>query len=603
MADLLVNDSYIGKVEDPKSFIQGFKEKRRSGKIDNSYGIYFDESIDIIYIDNTPGKIRRPVIIAENGVSRLNKNHIAKLKKEEWGFKDLLKNGIIEYIDAAEEENCLIALYEEDLTQEHTHLEISPLLMFSINTGMIPYGNYNEGSRMMIAQKATKQAIGVYTKNFLNMFQTDRNILVNPQKPLTKTFINDLFDFDDHSAGQNLTVAVMSYEGYNIEDGIIFNQSSVERGVQRSFYYKIYESSEVKYPGGMTDRIGVPGKEVKGYMSEEDYRYLEDDGIIYQGEEVKEGDVIIGKISPPRFIEEVEGFGQFFNLSVDSSIVVKEHEGGVVSNVLVYENATGDKAVNIQMRDERVPIVGDKFTTRHSQKGVIGALFKQSEMPFTENGIIPDVVFSPHSIPSRKTVGHVLEMLAGKVAALRGEQVDGTTFDGMTEEELREYLKEAGLNSSGTEYVYDPKTGKRIESEIFVGNSYYHKLKYQVENKIQSRATGSVQLLTRQPTEGRARGGGLRLGEMEKDVMIAHGSSLLLKERFSPDQTHGLVCRGCGYMTDPYFFRYYNKCPTCNSTKFDKVEIAYAFKLLINQLRSMGIKITFEVKDKFYTED
>jgi len=598
--DVFVNDVFYGKVDNAQEFIKGFKEKRRKGEIDNSYGIYYNEELDTIYIDNTPGKIRRPLIIVDKGVPRLNSSILAKLKKGELRFKDLLKRGIVEYVDAAEEENCYVALNEEDLTPEHTHLEITPLLMFGISTGMVPFPEYDEGSRLMRGQKTQKQAVGLYTKNFLNAFQTDRNNIVYVQKPLIKTFIHDLFEFEEHSAGQNLVVAVMSYEGYNMEDGLILNQSSVERGLQRSFYFKLYETSEIKYPGGLTDKIVIPPKDTKGYLSEEDYKYLEDDGIIYLEEEVKEGDVLIGKISPPRFIEEIEGFGQFFNLNVDSSIVVKENEGGIISNIIVFENGEGDKAVNILLRKQRAPIVGDKFASRHGQKGVIGAMFKQSDMPFSENGIIPDVIFSPHSIPSRKTVAHILEILAGKVASLTGEPVDATAFDGTKEEDLKSILESFGFNRSGTEIMYDPITGKKIKSEIFVGTLYYLRLKHQVLSKIQARATGPVQLLTRQPTEGRVRGGGLRLGEMEKDVMIAHGASLLLKERFSSDQTTALVCRGCGYLADPYYLNYNSKCFFCNSTKFDKIELAYAFKLFINELRSMGIKISFETIDKFY---
>ncbi len=599
MADLFVNDVFVGTVEDPVKFIEGFKKKRREGTIDNSYGIYYDEILDTIHIDNTPGKIRRPLIIVENGKPKLTQEHIAKIRKGEWGFKDLLKNGIIEYIDAAEEENALVALSEEDLTKEHTHLEISPLLMFGISTGMVPYAEFDEGSRLMRGQKTQKQAVGLYSKNFLCTFQTDRNLLIYPQKPLVKTFIHDLFEFDSHSAGQNLVVAVMSYEGYNMEDGLILNQSSIERGLQRSYYFKLYETSEIKYPGGLSDRICIPTKDVKGYLSEEDYKYLEDDGIIYLEKEVKPGDVIIGKVSPPRFIEEIEGFGQFFNVNVDSSIIVEENVEGKVSNIIIYEDESGNRSVNLLIRDLRVPLVGDKFASRHGQKGVIGATFKQSDMPFTNTGIIPDVIFSPHSIPSRKTVSHILEILAGKVAALKGEQVDGTPFDNMSEEELRKTLEEYGFKSEGTEVMYDPKTGKRIEAEIFIGSLYYLRLKHQVLNKIQARSTGPVQLLTRQPTEGRARGGGLKLGEMEKDVMIAHGAALLLKERFSSDQTTGLVCRSCGYLADPYFLLYRSKCPFCNSTKFDPIELAYAFKLFLNELRSMGLKVDFELKDRF----
>jgi DNA-directed RNA polymerase beta subunit len=443
----------------------------------------------------------------------------------------------------------------------------------------------------------------MYALNYLKRKETDRNLLVNPQRPLVQTYVYDLLDFETHPAGQNLVVAIMSYQGYNMEDGLILNQSSVERGLQRSFYYKLHSTAEIKYPGGLQDRITLPTKDVKGYRDEADYRFLEEDGIIYPGQYVETGDVIVGKISPPRFIEEIEGFGQMVNLNVDSSLALKEDEKGVISTVLIVENQSGDKEVNILLRDHRMPIVGDKFASRHGQKGIIGALFKQSDMPFSENGIIPDAIFSPHSIPGRKTVSHVMEVLAGKVAALRGEYVDATAFDGESEEELRKQLEEFGFNNTGTEVMYDPKTGKKLKADIYVGSLYYLRLKHQVENKIQARGTGPVQLLTRQPAEGKIRGGGLKLGEMEKDVLISHGASMILKERFSSDQTTALICRGCGYLADPYLYNYRSKCPLCGSNKFDEVEIAYAFKLFMNELKSMGINPKFGTKDRFFDEE
>jgi len=603
VTDIFLNDVFIGTCEDPKKFVDNFKNQRRNGDVESSNNIYYNEDLDYISIENTPGRIRRALIVVEKGISKLTKDIYDKLKIGEISYSDLLISGVIEYLDAIEENGAYVAINEEDITVEHTHLEISPMLMFGINTGTVPFSDFDEPSRLMRGQKTIKQAVGTYALNYLKRKETDRNLLVNPQKPLVDTFYYDLLGFSKHPAGQNLTVAIMSYEGYNMEDGLILNQSSIERGMQRSFHYKVNVSSEIKYPGGLQDRIALPNKEVKGYRMDEDYRYLEDDGIIYLGQNVGQGDVIIGKISPPKFIEEMEGFGQMINLNVDSSLALKEEERGVVSTILIVENNLGNKEVNVLLREQRSPIVGDKFASRHGQKGIIGGMFKQSDMPFSENGIVPDIIFSPHSIPGRKTVSHVMEVLAGKVAALRGEVVDATAFEGQSEDELRKQLAEFGFNATGTEVMYDPKTGKSMKSEIYVGSLYYLRLKHQVEDKIQARGTGPVQLLTRQPAEGRIRGGGLKLGEMEKDALISHGAALLLKERFSSDQTTALVCRGCGYLADPYLFRYKTKCPICNSTKFDTVGVAYAFKLLVNELKSMGINPAFETKDRFFEDE
>ena len=600
--DIFLNAVYVGSCEDIESFVKNFKEERQKGSISTDSNIYVEKDLGFIHIENSPGRIRRPLIVVENGVSKLTKEIIEKIKIGEMSYEDLLIEGIIEYLDSMEENDAFVALTDKEINIEHTHLEISPILMFGINTGTVPFADFDEPSRLMRGQKTIKQAVGMYALNYLKRKETDRNLLVNFQRPLVETFVYDLLDFKSHPAGQNLTVAIMSYEGYNMEDGLILNESSIERGMQRSYYYKLYNSSEIKYPGGLQDRISLPNKDVKGYRMEEDYRYIQDDGIIYVGQYVEAGDVIIGKISPPRFIEEIEGFGQMVNLNIDSSLALKEEESGVISSILIIENNSGDKEINVLLRQQRSPVVGDKFASRHGQKGIIGGLFKQADMPFSENGIVPDAIFSPHSIPGRKTVSHVIEVLAGKVAALSGNFVDGSPFGGETEESLRKQLKELGFNPNGSEVMYDPKTGKKMIAEIYVGSLYYLRLKHQVDNKIQARGTGPVQLLTRQPAEGRNRGGGLKLGEMEKDALISHGAALLLKERFSADQTTGLICSDCGYLADPYLLRYRNKCPICNSSKFEEIEIAYAFKLFMNELKSMGINPTFSSKDRFFEE-
>ena len=603
MAEIFINEVYSGNVPNGRKFVDEFKAKRRSGEIETHYNIYYNKQLDFVYLEGTPGRIRRPLIVVENGKSKLTDDLIAQLKDESLTYNDLVTQGVIEYVDAMEENDCYTAFNEADLTSEHTHLEVSSMIMFGINTGTMPFSEHDEPSRLMRGQKTVKQAVGMYALNYLKRKETDRHLLLYPQRPLVETFVYDLLGFESHPAGQNLVVAVMSYEGYNMDDGLILNQSSIERGLERSVYYKLQSSSELKYPGGMEDRITLPTAEVKGYRLEEDYRLLEGDGVVSLGSYVNTSDVIIGKVSPPRFVEELEGFGQMVNMDVDSSLALKEDEYGVVSAVYIVENQAGEKEVNVVLRNTRDPIVGDKFASRHGQKGVVGATFKQSDMPFTEHGIVPDAIFSPHSIPSRKTVSHVMEVLAGKVAALRGELVDANPFDGEKEADLRKQLEEYGFNPTGTEVMYDPKTGKKMKAEIYIGSLYYLRLNHQVSSKLQARGTGPVQLLTRQPAEGRMRGGGLKLGEMEKDALLSHGASLLLKERFSSDQTTALICGECGYMADPFLFNYRSKCPICNNTKFDEVEVAYAFKLFMNELRSLGINPSFGVKDKFFDKE
>jgi DNA-directed RNA polymerase subunit B len=601
--DIFLDNRFVGSTQNSNKFLTNFKKLRRTKKINSIFNLFLNEENNSISIDGGEGRLRRPLIIVKNGKSMLTEKILNDLRDKKINYNHLLEKEIIEYLDASEEDNSLVGFTEEDLSVEHTHLELIPSVFLGVNTGTTPFLEYDEASRLIRGQKTIKQSVGLYATNYQIRKETDRNVLISPSRPLVSTFFYDLMKMENHPAGQNMTVAIMSYEGYNMEDGIILNKGSLDLGMQRSFYYKIQGSSEVKYPGGLNDKIKLPSEEVKGYRLPETYRFLDTDGIVNVGTYVKTGDALIGKISPPKFNEDTQGFGQMVNLELDSTLVLKEDEKGRASKIFILENKAGDKEVNVILRDQRIPVVGDKFASRHGQKGIIGGIFKKSDIPFTENGIFPDIITSPHSIPGRKTVSHIIEVLGGKVAALRGELVDGSAYDGEKEYDLRVELEKMGFNNSGAEVMYDPKTGKKMNCQIYVGSIYYLRLKHQVENKLQARGIGPIQLLTRQPSEGRARGGGLKLGEMEKDALISHGASLLLKERFSADQTTALVCQGCGYLTDPYLFNYSSKCTQCNSNKFEKIELAYAFKLFINELRSLGMDPKFKTKDRYFDED
>jgi DNA-directed RNA polymerase beta subunit len=279
---------------------------------------------------------------------------------------------------------------------------------------------------------------------------------------------------------------------------------------------------------------------------------------------------------------------------------VHHGEKGVVDFVVITENAEGNKLIQVRLRDQRIPEIGDKFTSRHGQKGVIALITPQTNMPFSASGIIPDIVFSPHGVPSRMTVSHLIELIGGKVGALNGRYVDGTTFDAESEADLRKELVSLGFRENGTETLYNGMTGEQYQAKIFVGNMYYLKLKYMVANKLQARARGPIQLLTRQPTEGRAKEGGLRLGEMEKDTFVAHGASLLLKERFDSDRTVVPICESCGMIA--VYDEYKNKkyCPICgDNVEINNIEISYAFKLILDEFKALGIYPKLALKNKY----
>ncbi len=600
MSEVFLNGKFAGEVEDAKQFLDSFKIQRRETKIHYTVNISYDNEIDQILIETTRGRTQRPLILVKDGVPVLTEKQIKQLQKNEISWSDLINQGIIEFIDAAEEENLLVAFRENELTPNHTHLELSPIVMLGLTASLIPFGDLIQGARLIIGSRNLKQSTGLYAANYLLRMDMDVNLLHYPQMPIVKTVMHDLSKYDKHPSGQNVVVAVMCYKGYNMEDAVILNKGSIERGFGRCTYYRPAITEELRYSGGLMDQVTVPDKDVKGYKSEHDYRLLEDDGIVYPEASVEEEDVIIGKVSPPRFLSSLDEYSLATNIRRESSIALRHGEQGIIDFVAVTENEEGNKLVQVRVRDPRIPEIGDKFVSRHGQKGVIGLIIPSSDMPYTANGIVPDIVFTPHGIPSRMTVSHLLELLAGKTGSLSGRFVDGTTFDGEKEEDLRKELLSHGFREDGTEVMYNGITGEKFIARIYVGNMYYLRLKHMVANKIQSRARGPIQLLTRQPTEGRAKEGGLRLGEMEKDTFVAHGASLLLKERFDSDRTIVSVCENCGTIATCDYAKENKSCPVCgDNVEVTDVEISYAFKLILDELKSLGINPSLKLKTKY----
>ncbi|MGB9748870.1 MAG: DNA-directed RNA polymerase subunit B [Candidatus Woesearchaeota archaeon] len=600
MADVFFNGKIIGYVDNPKEFVENFKNKRRHNEIENFINISYDEKTNDIHIEASSGRLRRPLIIVKEGKPLLTEKHVEMLMNNELKWSDLVNQGIVEYLDAEEEENALVAFSVEEITPEHTHLEVSPIALFSLCTSLVPFSNYTQSARLNIGSKNQKQAIGIYISNYPLRMDMDVNILYYPQVPIVKTIMHDLSKYENHPAGQNVVLAVMSYKGYNMEDAFIINRNSIDMGLGRSVYYRPVIAEELRYPGGLTDEITIPDKDVKGYRSEHDYRYLESDGIIYPEAKVGEGDVLIGKVSPPRFLGGLEDYSLTSGVKRESSVALKHGEEGIVDSVIITENSEGNKLVQVKIRNPMIPEIGDKFTSRHGQKGVIGLIVDPSDMPFTASGIIPDIIFSPHSIPTRMTVAQLLELLGGKVGALAGRHIDATAFSSEREEDLKSQLLDLGFRDNGTETMYNGETGEMFKVRIFVGNIYYLRLKHLVANKLHARARGPVQLLTRQPTEGRAKEGGLRLGEMEKDCFVAHGTSLLLKERFDSDKIVIPVCEKCGLIAIEDFYKKTNYCPVCGEdSKVSFIEMSYAFKLLTDELKSMGVYPRFVLKTKY----
>ncbi|MEK6853119.1 MAG: DNA-directed RNA polymerase subunit B [Nanoarchaeota archaeon] len=601
MAEVYLNSKFVGMVENPSNFISEVKDLRRKGAISEEVSVYYDAEAQEVHLACDAGRAQRPLIIVKEGKSLLTEKHLKQLGEGEITWHDMIRQGVIEYLDAAEEENAFVAYSETELTPQHTHLEITPGSISGITTSLVPFGNYNQSSRLIIGSKNQKQALGFYASNYHLRMDMDSNLLHYPQYPIVKTKVHDIIEYDQHPSGQNMIVAVMSYDGYNMEDGVILGKASVERGLARSTYFRPVETQELRYSGGLIDEISVPDKDVKGFRSEHDYRFLEGDGIIYPEAKVNEGDVVIGRTSPPRFLNSMDEYNLAAATRRESSVSLKHGERGVADFVVLTENEEGNKLVQVRLRDERIPEIGDKFTSRHGQKGVTGILVPAEDLPFSESGITPDVIFTPHGISSRMTVSHLIELIGGKVGALAGRYVDGTLFEAEKEEDLRKELLSLGFSSNGTETFYDGRTGKQMLARIFVGNMYYLRLRHMVANKVQARARGPIQLLTRQPTEGKAKEGGLRLGEMEKDTFIAHGASLLLKERFDSDKIVVPVCEKSGLMGyyDPRKGGRAISTIYGENAEMSNIEISYAFKLLLDEIRTLGIYPKLHLKSKY----
>ncbi|EHK23988.1 uncharacterized protein TRIVIDRAFT_76818 [Trichoderma virens Gv29-8] len=641
---IFVNGVWVGVHQDPKHLVNQVLDTRRKSYLQYEVSLVREIRDQEFKIFSDAGRVMRPVFTVqqeddpETGINKghlvLTKELVNRLAKEQAeppedpsmkiGWEGLIRAGAVEYLDAEEEETSMICMTPEDLelyrlqkagistdedmgddpnkrlktktnptTHMYTHCEIHPSMILGICASIIPFPDHNQSPRNTYQSAMGKQAMGFFLTNYSRRMDTMANILYYPQKPLGTTRSMEFLKFRELPAGQNAIVAIACYSGYNQEDSVIMNQSSIDRGLFRSLFFRSYSDQEKKVGLNYTEVFEKPFHQNTLRMKHGTYDKLDEDGIVAPGVRVSGEDIIIGKTAPIDAETQDLGTRTTMHQRRDISTPLRSTENGIVDSVIVTVNADNVKYVKVRVRTTKIPQIGDKFASRHGQKGTIGVTYRQEDMPFTREGVTPDIIINPHAIPSRMTIAHLIECLLSKVSTLEGMEGDATPFTDVTVDSVSELLRKHGYQSRGFEIMYNGHTGRKLRAQVFFGPTYYQRLRHMVDDKIHARARGPVQIMTRQPVEGRARDGGLRFGEMERDCMIAHGAASFLKERLFEvsDAFRVHICEICGLMTPiANLSKQSFECRPCkNKTKIAQIHIPYAAKLLFQELQSMNI--------------
>ena len=604
---VFLNGAWIGTIrtEHTLASLERLRKAKRCGRIHVQTGIIWKAALREIWITTEAGRMLRPLFYAE-ALRDIAADSSGKLLAEvdaiqNWDTLLLWcsPNGhnLIEYIDPGETESSYIAMFPQDVLQKpqdsYTHAEIHPSTALGTLASNIPFPDHNQSPRNSYQSAMGKQAMGMYALNFRDRYDALAHLLCYPQVPFVSPFMSRFYGAQAMPSGQNIVVAIMTYTGYNQEDSIMINRGSLERGLFRSIFYRTYKDEERKnQSSGEEERFVRPDPAMTKQMKNANYDKLDESGFVPENTYVNMDDILIGKHVPlrvPTGMVIPAGAKRFR----DVSRTMRNNETGWVDKIFNNRNGEGYSFVKVRVRQDRIPEIGDKFSSRHGQKGTCGMILDPEDMPCTKDGFVPDIIINPHAIPSRMTIAQLLETLLGKVGREIGTLGDGSPFNTVTLEGLTKIMRdELGLEPAGNELLYNGYTGRQMETSIFMGPCFYQRLRHCSVDKMHSRSSGPLVMLTRQPAEGRAREGGLRFGEMERDCVVAHGMSEFTKERFMEcsDLFRCWSCQDCGLISVVNPKEGIWNCKGCgNSTKFSAIEIPYAYKLLLQELETMCI--------------
>jgi DNA-directed RNA polymerase II subunit RPB2 len=613
-ARIFVNGKWIGMFppESALDCVKRLRKAKRSGFIQRQIAIVWKPTVKELWLSTEAGRLVRPLYFAPaildiaRSPEPLRKELLASITACKC-WEDILRwespagHNLMEYIDAGETEQAMISMDPNELIKmpkdeadSYSHAEIHPCVILGSIASTIPFPDHNQSPRNAYQCAMGKQAMGVFAQNYQERFDALAHMLMYPNLPLVSPTMGKHYGAYSMPSGRNIIVAIMAYGGYNQEDSIMINKGSLDRGLFQSVFFRTYKDEEKKnQSSGEEERFGRPDPEMTRQLRNGNYGKLGEDGFIPENTFVNSDDILVGKVVPlrvPTGMVLPAGAKKFR----DVSRTPRNNESGFVDKIFKNRNGEGYSFVKIRMRELRTPEIGDKFSSRHGQKGTCGMILEPEDMPQTASGIIPDIIINPHCIPSRMTIAQLMETLLGKIGCHTGCLGDGTPFNKkMTLDGLAKVLRDdLGLEPYGNEIMYNGHTGRQMETNIFMGPCFYQRLRHCAADKLHSRACGPLVMLTRQPAEGRAREGGLRFGEMERDCVAAHGVMEFTKERFMEcsDGFNCYTCRKCGLLAIANPEANIWLCKGCqNTTEFAAIQIPYAYKLLVQELETMNI--------------